>query len=66
MESIGPVLGVIAAILVYRHTSGKATYNRVFVFALCLLSLLPCLIATMIGWHHNPRRDAGDSWKTVI
>lgn len=66
MESLSAILTIVAVVLVYRHTSGKATYNRVLVLLLCLLSLVPCLIAAALGWHNNPRRAAGDSWRTAI
>lgn len=60
------VLALLFAYLIYRHTSGKAKYNRVVVFIMCLLALLPCLIAAEIGWRQNPRRAAGDNWRTAI
>lgn len=66
MESLSALITIIAVVLVYRHTSGKATYNRVLIFILCLMALLPCLIAGAIGWRYNPRRKAGDNWRTAI
>lgn len=57
---------VLFTALVYRHASGKAHYNRALVWIMCVLSIFTCVPALLIGWNHNPRRAAGDSWKTVI
>lgn len=66
MGGFSALIGIIAAILVYRHASGKATYNKVVVLLLCLVSLVLTVPALIIGWHNNPRRKAGANWKTVI
>lgn len=60
------LISFLFAIFVYRHASGMSNYNRVLVFVMCLLALLPCGIALILGWHSNPRRKQGDDWKTVI
>lgn len=66
MQPFSALLVIIAIILVYRHASGKATYNKILVFLMCLTSLALTIPTLYIGWRKNPRRERGDSWKTVI
>lgn len=60
------ILGIATMIVVYQHASGRRKYNKVFILIISLLYLLPALVAAALGWYENPRREQGDSWRTVL
>lgn len=57
MNSFASLLAIVAVVLVYRHASGKAQYNKVLILVMCLLAIIPCLIAAYVGYRHNPNRN---------
>jgi hypothetical protein len=50
------ILSILFAVLIYRHASGMARYNKVLVIIMCLLAPLLCLLGAYIGYRHNPNR----------
>lgn len=56
MNEIALILSVVAAVLIYRHASGKQVLPKWLVIVLFIFSLLPCAVAYLIGTNHNPNR----------
>lgn len=51
------VLQILLVVVIYNHASGKAKYNRALILVMCLLSLVPALMAAYVGYLHNPNKD---------
>lgn len=49
---------IVFAVLVYRHASGIAQYNKLLIWAICLLSVGICLPVAYIGYLNNPNRSS--------
>lgn len=63
------IIAILLTVLVYRHASGKARYNRALVFIMCVLSFITCIPALLIGWKNNPKRGGRtmrESWTEAL
>ena len=51
------IIALLFAYIIYRHASGKARYNRAFIFIICVLSVGLAFVVAYIGYLHNPAKD---------